>query len=145
MGQKTLIALRKSDNPTDLILSDQHDGTPSVTFGIRPFPIDNDPRDLSRRGTLGQMRLYRMYPYDTTSCLVCQVLFSYFSQKSYGFGNTDDKSRRLFLLLRFRFYLDTASAHHFHRAIHRIVKHSNVADSTAHTRLALMLFLSRFR
>ena len=76
-----MIALRKSDNPTDVIPQDQHESAPAFAFGIRPFLSDNGPRDLFHRDTLGKMRLYRMYPYDNISLFFCQGLFPLFVGK----------------------------------------------------------------
>ena len=59
------IALRKSDNPTDIIPPNQHRCALTPTFGTCPFHIGNGLRDLIHRATFGKMLLYR-YAYDST-------------------------------------------------------------------------------
>lgn len=41
-----MIALRKSDNPTDVIPQDQHRRAQTPAFGTRPFSIGNNLRGL---------------------------------------------------------------------------------------------------
>ena len=107
LGQGNMIALRKSDNSTDLIPPNQCKCTPAPAFGIRPFPPTTACVAYPIGLLLAKCASTVCIPMITHPFLFVKDFFETIS--SNAFGNANDQPRGLFFLLFAGLNRDTAS------------------------------------